>query len=126
MKRACMKCSLCVVMSNKLMSCFLVCAGEFHRRRDPADDGQEAEYPQHVRHRSRRPRQVHFDGLPGLKGRYHRWRPRRRDAVHGHAQGRAGQMHHHQVNVSTSPPHGRTGNLLLSYLKATEPAIMHP
>lgn len=32
--------------------CFVLIVGEFHRRRDQVDDGQEAEYPQHVRHRS--------------------------------------------------------------------------
>lgn len=39
------KSTICVVMCIMLTGCFLVCTGEFHRRRDPWDDGQEAEHP---------------------------------------------------------------------------------
>lgn len=57
----------------KMLSCLLVCAGEFHSRRNPWHDGQEAEYPQHVRYSARRPRQVHANRLSGIKSRYHCW-----------------------------------------------------
>lgn len=89
---------LCCDMSST--GCFSFCAGEFHSRRDPRDDGQKAEYPQHVRHCSRRPWQIDFNGLPGIKGRYHCKRQSWRDTIHRHQERWTGQMHHNQVHVS--------------------------
>lgn len=88
MKRACDSApSVLWLRISDMLTCFLVCAGEFYRRRDQRDDGQEAEHPQHVRHRSRRSRQVDVDGLAGVEGRYHRRSPRRRDSFHRYSQG---------------------------------------
>ena len=65
--------------------------------------GPQEEYPEHVGHCPRRPRQVDPDRLPGRQGRYHRGLQGRRDQGHRHQEGRAGAMHHHQVDVSFRP-----------------------
>lgn len=75
-KRACKvdKCWNICVVSTMLMN-FWLCAGEFHGRRDPWDDGQEEEHQEHVGHCPRRPRQVDADRLTGIEGRNHRRGP---------------------------------------------------
>lgn len=76
-------------------------AGELHGGRDPCHDGQEEEHPKHVRHRARRSRKVDADRLVGQQGGDYRRSQGRRDPFHGHQEGRAGKVHHHQVDVST-------------------------
>lgn len=59
-------------MYRKLTYSFVKCSGELHRGRDPWDDGQEEEHPQHVSDSSRGPWQVHADGFARLEGGHHR------------------------------------------------------
>ena len=71
--------------------------------------GQEEKHPEHVRDCPRGPRQVHPDGLLGGQGRYHCRLQGRGDQGHGHQEGRAGAVHHHQVHVSFVFPGGGRG-----------------
>ena len=80
--------------------------GELYSGRDPYHYGQKAQHPQHVRHCARGSRQVHPDRFPGRQSRYHCWFESRRDSDHRHEEGRTGEMHHHQINVSTLLPFG--------------------
>ena len=81
-------------MTNVLLS------GELHSRPGARMHGQEEEHQEHVRDRPRGSRQVHPDRLPGGQGRYYRRRQGRRVQGHRYQEGRAGEMHHHQVHVS--------------------------
>lgn len=103
LQRACDndKCSNICVVAIKMLTNFWFCAGEFHGRRDPGDDGQEEEYQEHVCHCPRRSWQVDANRFSGVEGRYYRKRACRRDSLHGHPQGRTRQMYHYQVYVST-------------------------
>lgn len=75
-------------------------SGELYRGRDQGDDGQEAEYPQHVRNRPRGSRQVDFDRFARVQSWNYCRSQGRRDQVHRYAQGWTGPLYHHQINVS--------------------------
>ena len=46
--------------------------GKLYRRPNSWHDGQEEEHPKHVRHCSRRSRQINSDGFVSVQGRNHR------------------------------------------------------
>merc|ERR1712079_585316 len=85
--------------------------GQLHNRRGARIHGQKGEHQEHVRDRPRRPRQVHSHRLPCRQGWYYRRRQGWRDQGHRHQEGRAGQMHHHQVHSHLHVlQHGREGH----------------